>query len=59
MDTNTREQLQAFAKQEGKRWKATLSSYWMRGEPVRGFPLLYGLRNHSDYGPAWLVRFKL
>lgn len=51
-------QLQAYAKQEGRRWKDRLQQdSWWRGIPVHGFPLLYGLRN--THGPAWLAKFKL
>lgn len=51
-------ELTAFAKSEGRKWKHTLMyEYWMRGLPVRGFPLIYGLRN--THGPTWLDSFKL
>jgi hypothetical protein len=51
-------QLQAFAAQEGRKWKQVLMyDYWYRGLPVRGFPLLYGLRN--SHGPSWLDGLRL
>lgn len=51
-------QLQAFAKQEGRKWKESLMyEYWYRGLPVRSFPLLYGLRN--SHGPTWLDGLRL
>lgn len=51
-------ELQAFAKLEGRNWKAILQrESWWRGIPMRGFPLLYGLRN--SHGPEWLERFRL
>jgi hypothetical protein len=53
-----RDQLQRFAAQEGRRWKAALRGYWERGEaPVldgRSSAVLYGLRN--THGPSWLHR---
>lgn len=59
-DDETLAQLRAFAAREGRKWKDELMyRYWMRGEPVPGFPLLYGLRNHPDFGPSWLADFKL
>lgn len=60
MDAETLNELKAFAKREGRKWKNVLMyEYWMKGMPVPGFPLLYGLRNHRDYGPTWLDKFKI
>lgn len=51
-------QLKMFAKIEGRRWKDSLMyEWWLRGLPVPGFPLLYGLRN--SHGPMWLSEYKL
>jgi hypothetical protein len=52
-------QIVQFAAQNGRSWKAQLLGYWYRGEAVPGFPLLYGLRNHTQYGPRWLNNVKL
>lgn len=49
-------ELVAFREEHGKRWKTVLADCWMRGEPVPGYPSLYGLRNQPTYGPAWLDR---
>jgi hypothetical protein len=38
-------------------WKESLMfDYWMRGAPVPGYPLIYGLRN--QLGPSWLHTYK-
>ena len=58
-DDDVLDQIKAFAAVEGKGWKDALNRYWMRGEPVPNFPLLYGLRNHPDFGPSWLASFRL
>jgi len=59
-DDETLAQLRAFAATTGRKWKDVLQyRYWYRGEPVPDFPLLYGLRNHPDFGPSWLSDFKL
>lgn len=43
-----------------KTWKdALMYDYWMKGAPVPGYPLVYGLRNHPNYGPMWLNDYKL
>ena len=61
------EAITEFAKEEGRKWKATLSdTYWYNARiwysrkdpfnPYRGH-LLHGLRN--SHGPSWLDGFKL
>ena len=45
-------QLSAFAIVRGAQWRMALSQYWYRGEPVPGYPLIYGLRN--SHGFLWL-----
>lgn len=53
------DELKRFAAQKGRtKWKDALElEYWMRGLPVPGFPLLYGLRN--THGPSWLSNLDL
>ena len=45
-------QLSTFAVVKGRAWRVALCHYWYRGEPVPGYPLLYGLRN--SHGFLWL-----
>lgn len=52
-----RTELQAYASANGKAWKGLLRSHWLKGEPVPGYPSLYGLRN--SHGPAWLNKVKM
>ena len=57
LDPDELAQLRAYAAQEGRKWKERLTyEYWMRGEPVPGFPLIYGLRN--SHGPTWLQNYR-
>ncbi|MBT1154405.1 hypothetical protein J1C56_02245 [Aminobacter anthyllidis] len=57
LDPHEEAELVAFAKAEGRLWKAYLNLFWYRGLPVPGFPLLYGLRN--THGPYWLDAYRL
>ena len=52
------QQVDKFAALHGRGWRAKLEKFWMRGEPVPDFPLIYGLRNHAAYGPSWLAKYK-
>lgn len=66
------EALQAFAKQEGRKWKAILNEvYWYNARLWRSDKhpatltdnekqfgsILHGLRN--SHGPSWLMEFKI
>jgi hypothetical protein len=48
-------ELQAFAKANGRRWKAELRALWER---AAASPVLMQLRNASYFGPAGLIRFQ-
>jgi hypothetical protein len=50
-------QLCAFALIKGRSWRTIMNRFWYRGEPVPGYPLLYGLRN--SHGPEWLDAWEL
>ena len=58
------EALKAFAKHNGRTWKAVLRDIWMAGgyDSERGAyvdaPLMQ-LRNNEGFGPSWLNRFSL
>jgi hypothetical protein len=45
-----------YARTHGRRWKADLCADWSSGRDERN-PLLRQLRN--EFGPIWLLRFKL
>lgn len=57
--TLTAEQITAitdYAAKHGRTWKASLREAWMTAsEPG----ILQQLRNHSDFGPRWLIAFRL
>jgi len=50
-------QLSAFAVVRGAQWRVVLCAYWYRGEPVPGYPLIYGLRN--SHGFSWLNMWRV
>jgi len=50
-------QLSAFAVVRGAQWRVVLCAYWYRGEPVPGYPLIYGLRN--SHGFLWLNSWRV
>ncbi len=50
-------QLCAFALIKGRSWRTIINRFWYRGEPVPGYPLLYGLRN--SHGPEWLDTWEM
>jgi hypothetical protein len=45
-----------YARAHGRCWKADLCADWSSGRDARN-PLLRQLRN--DFGPRWLMRFRL
>ena len=58
LSQDQRRELLKFSSERGRKWKAELEAEsWWRGIPMRGFPLLYGLRN--THGSQWLARLKL
>jgi hypothetical protein len=46
----------------GRHWRAELNSAWQRhnypGVEARHVVALATLRNHSDFGPNWLAKFR-
>lgn len=56
------EQLQAlrcFAERNGRTWKSKLSQCWMTGQYPDNCDVSALLQVRNQFGPSWLVRFKL